>query len=401
MGRVVSCGRALRRLALGLLAVPCLMPATPALANDTLSLSTISNEIAMLTNQASQILAQQQAAAINAISQQVSATMQQTKQLTEQLRQSASAIALDMSSMVGSTRAAVGGAPDDACEFSCDGERRFGAWLSGQGGFGTIAGDSSNGGSGSSYNLGGLVAGLDYAFDPRFTAGVMIGYSSSTVWSPAAMSQGSSSTAQFGLYGRFQQNAFSVDGAVGYGHGQNRISRPISLPSATVIAQGSPTSDQFFGFVETGYKAGLGTDANAYATPFARLEGSTMTQSAYTETGNSPLALTVAAQTANSLRTVLGTQVGWSIGKVDMRIEAGWSHEFADTSPPVTASFVGAPAVGFTTYNAVAAPRDGAVLGLAIATKIAEATRLYARYDGELDGGTTSHIFSAGVRMTW
>lgn len=399
MRGVVNCRQALGRLAVGPLAMACLVPATPALAQN-FNLTTIMNEIAALTHQESQILAQQQAAAINAISQQAVAATQQTKQLTEQLRQSASAIAQDMSSMVSSTRAALG-APNDACDFSCDGERRWGAWLSGLGGFGTIAGDSGNGGSNSSYNLGGLMAGLDYAFDPRFTAGVTIGYSSSTVWSPAAMSQGTTNTAQLGVYGRFQQNAFSIDGAVGYGRGQNRTTRPILLPGGTVIAQGSPTSDQFFGFVETGYKVGLGTGSNAYVTPFARLEGSTTTQGAYIETGNTPLALSVAAQTANSLRTVLGAQVGWSIATTDVRIQAGWSHEFADSSPPVTASFVGAPAVGFTTSSAVATPRDGAVLGLGIATKIGEATRLYARYDGELDGGTTSHTFSAGVRMRW
>ncbi|WP_170920923.1 autotransporter outer membrane beta-barrel domain-containing protein [Enhydrobacter aerosaccus] len=361
----------------------------------------------MLTGQASQTLTQQQAAAIYAIGQQVSATVQQATQQMKQLKEVVDAVFL----LARATRAAIDGAPDDACDFSCDGERRLGAWLSGQGGFGTIAGDSSNGGSGSSYNLGGLMAGLDYAFDPRFTAGVMIGYSNSTVWSSAALSQSTSNTAQVGLYGRFQQNAFSVGGAVGYGHGQNLTTRQILLPSGTVVAQGSPASNQFFGFVETGYKVSLGavTDAavtdtyvtNAYVTPFTRLEGSTVTQSAYTESGNSPLAFNVAAQTANSLRTVLGTQVGWNIAKVDVRIEAGWSHEFADTSPPVTVSFVGAPAVGFTTSSAVTTPRDGAVLGLAVATKIAEATRLYARYDGELNGGTTSHIFSAGVRMTW
>jgi hypothetical protein len=30
-----------------------------------------------------------------------------------------------------------------------------------------------------------------------------------------------------------------------------------------------------------------------------------------------------------------------------------------------------------------------------------ESTSLYMRYDGDLQGGNTSHVFSAGVRMIW
>ena len=45
--------------------------------------------------------------------------------------------------------------------------------------------------------------------------------------------------------------------------------------------------------------------------------------------------------------------------------------------------------------------RDGVVLGLSADAPIAEATSLYARYDGDLQGGNTSHIFSAGVRYVW
>jgi outer membrane autotransporter protein len=66
----------------------------------------------------------------------------------------------------------------------------------------------------------------------------------------------------------------------------------------------------------------------------------------------------------------------------------------------VTASFAGAPSLAFTTQGA-AAPRDGVVLGLATDAPIAEATSLYARYDGDLSGGNTNHIFSAGVRYVW
>jgi outer membrane autotransporter protein len=79
---------------------------------------------------------------------------------------------------------------------------------------------------------------------------------------------------------------------------------------------------------------------------------------------------------------------------------AGWSHEYADLSRPVTAAFAGAPALSFTTFGAQA-PRDGVVLGLRANTQIAERTSLYLRYDGDLAGGNTNHVLNAGVRYVW
>jgi len=83
-----------------------------------------------------------------------------------------------------------------------------------------------------------------------------------------------------------------------------------------------------------------------------------------------------------------------------LRFQLGWSHEFGDTTRPVTASFAGAPAIAYTVQGAPA-PTDGAILGLMATAKVGEQTSLYARYDGDLEGGTTSHVFSAGLRIVW
>src|SRR6185436_905618 len=109
---------------------------------------------------------------------------------------------------------------------------------------------------------------------------------------------------------------------------------------------------------EGGYAFELGGEAHARVTPFARLQGSTSTQNAFSESGADSLNLSVAQQTTNSLRSVLGAQFVGTIVRMDWTFRLGWSHEFADTSRPVTASFAGAPALGFTT-NGAAAPREG------------------------------------------
>jgi outer membrane autotransporter protein len=184
----------------------------------------------------------------------------------------------------------------------------------------------------------------------------------------------------------------------------DRLMRQIIIPGLNLrTAWGQTTADQFFGQLEAGYKLAVAPAFGGFVTPFARLQASTSTQAGFSGAGS--LDLKVAQQTTNSLRTVLGAQLGAAVDagwrdKLNLAFRLGWSHEFADTNRPVTAAFAGAPAATFTTQGAVA-PRDGVVLGLGVNTAIGQATSLYFRYDGELAGGNTNHTLSAGVRMVW
>jgi outer membrane autotransporter protein len=170
-------------------------------------------------------------------------------------------------------------------------------------------------------------------------------------------------------------------------------------------AYGRTGANQFLGQLETGYRVELGGTAAAYLTPFARLQGSTATQNAFTETGAQSLNLSVAAQTTNSLRTVFGAQLGAALDvglrdRIAAQLKLGWSHEYADTARPVTASFVGAPAVPFTVQGATPT-RDGAVIGFSASTALADALVVYVKYEGTLSGQDSSHALTAGLRATW
>ena len=168
-------------------------------------------------------------------------------------------------------------------------------------------------------------------------------------------------------------------------------------------AQGYATANTFFGQLEAGYKLMVAPSFGGFVTPFARLQGVTSTQQGFSETGADSLNLT--AQTTNSLRTVVGAQLGAAIDapwreKLNLTLRLGWAHEFADTARPVNASFAGAPVLGFTTQGAQA-PRDGVVIGFGGNTTVAERTSVYLRYDGDLAGGNTNHVISAGLRLVW
>jgi outer membrane autotransporter protein len=257
-----------------------------------------------------------------------------------------------------------------------------------------------------SYSLGGFAAGLDRRFGSNFKAGIATGFNAARLNGQTVPGNGTSNTLQFALYGEYAEGPFYLDGLAGYAHSDNRMSRPIVIPGlAFRMAQGETTANTFFGQLEAGYKVIVAPGFGGFVTPFARLQGSTSTQQGFSESGADSLNLTVAQQTTQSLRSVLGAQIGAGIDapwreKLNLVLRLGWSHEFADTTRPVTASFAGAPALGFTTFGA-SAQRDGVILGLGATTAVAERTKIYFRYDGDLAGANTNHILSAGVRFVW
>jgi uncharacterized protein with beta-barrel porin domain len=256
------------------------------------------------------------------------------------------------------------------------------------------------------YNLGGFAAGLDRLMTPTLRAGVTVGYTTGTQWVGGFTGQGFSNTVQVGLYGNYSQGKVYLDGLASYAYSANQMSRAIAVPNLSArTAQGQTGANQAFGQLEGGYRFDLGGPVDAFVTPFARLQGYTGTQNAFSESGAQSLNLDVAAQTTNSLRSVLGAQLGGGVDvgwreKLVAQFRLGWSHEYADTTRPVSAALAGAPTVPFTTYGA-SPQRDGVVVGVSSNTAVAEATSVYLRYEGNFSGLDSTHALTAGVRIIW
>ncbi len=296
-----------------------------------------------------------------------------------------------------------------ACETdlpdACDGAPSpWSLWGNALGGTGSIAGNANS--ATLTYNAGGFATGIDYRFDPRFVAGVGLGFSSGNQWASGFSGQGTTNSYQASLYASFTQGAFYLDGMAGYGYSDNQMTRQIMLPNlAARTAQGRTGANQFLGQVEAGYRIGLYEPAAMSITPFARFQGMTNSQYGFTESGAGALNLTVAAQTTGSARSVLGAEFAGAFGaegreKLAVQMRLGWAHEYADTSRPVTAAFAGAPGASFTVFGA-APQRDTATLSLAANTAVAQGVSLYARYDGEGGYGISTHALNAGFRVTW
>ncbi|MBN9090041.1 MAG: autotransporter domain-containing protein [Reyranella sp.] len=297
----------------------------------------------------------------------------------------------------GGTRVALA----EACESACDAAHPspWSAWLSAVGGFGSVAG---NGNSATlSYNFGGTVAGIDYRFDPRFLAGLGLGYATGTQWTRGFEGSVNSNSYSATLYGSFHDAGFYADALLGYAYTDNRMRRTILVPGlAPRIATGGGGGNQLQGQLETGYRIGLYEPAAAAVTPFVRLQAASSSSNGFTETGADSLNLSVAQQTTTSLRTTLGAALDGTIGGAALTVRLGWTHEHADTARPMTAAFAGAPGTPFTVYGATP-QRDSAAIGFSANLPVGDATRLYARYDGEIGGGSDNHALSVGLRMTW
>ncbi|MDP1839597.1 MAG: autotransporter outer membrane beta-barrel domain-containing protein, partial [Reyranella sp.] len=298
----------------------------------------------------------------------------------------------------------------EACEIACDDPERaqtpspWSLWGSALGATGSVSG---NGNAATvTYNAGGVATGFDYRVDPRFLVGLGIGFSSGNQWLSGFSGRGTSNSYQATLYASFVQSAFYLDAQAGYGFNDNQMTRMIAIPGLQPrTATGQTSANQFIGQIEAGYRIGIYERAAASLTPFARLQGVNNSQAAFSETGAGSLNLNVAQQTVNSLRSTIGAELAGSVDagwrdRLSLQLRLGWTHEYANVSRPVTASFAGAPGAAFTVFGA-APQRDAASLGFAANTLIADRTSLYFRYDGEVGTGTDNHAFSAGLRMSW
>jgi outer membrane autotransporter protein len=292
-----------------------------------------------------------------------------------------------------------------ACEVeACDGQSPWGTWVSGLGGFGNVLG---NGNSQSlTYNFVGAAAGLDYRVTPNVLVGLAAGYTYGQQWVDSFYGKGWSNTVNVTAYGSYTQDAFYADALAGYAYSNNQAQRQLFIPGLQPrTSNGSTGANQFLGQLETGYRLPVFAPTALSATPFARLQVMSINQAGFNEWGANSLSLNVAQQTTTSVRSTLGANFAnaFALGNqrtLDMAVRLGWLHEYADTTRPMTASFAGAPSVGFTVYGATP-QRDSAVIGLQANTLVADGAQIYFRYDGELGSGSDNHAFTAGVRLTW
>jgi uncharacterized protein with beta-barrel porin domain len=276
------------------------------------------------------------------------------------------------------------------------------AWSSAFGVSGGVAGDGNAHDLG--YTLGGAAFGLDRRIDPTLVVGAAFGYSRAEASVSGLSGSAVSNLYQGALYASYAGERFYVDGLAGYGYDGETMKRNITFGDLNRNATGDSHAHQLFAAIETGYAVTL--DAATVVTPYAGLQAASAIQSDFVESGANGLDLAIEGQTTSSLRGILGAGIakasdltGWE-NPLSLQLRAGWAHEFADTDRAVTASFAGAPGAAFTVQGAESG-RDSALVALAAQTALSADSRIFLRYDGDLDGSDNAHSVTGGIRIIW
>lgn len=232
------------------------------------------------------------------------------------------------------------------------------------------------------FSSNGFTLGIDRRVTNNTTVGASVGYQ--TGKSDLDFAQGSSEVTSINsdVYASHSfGNGVFGNSAIGVSKDSYEIKRGIPLFGRT--ATGSPGGMGFNGLLEVGVDRRIG---KMKASPSLSAEYSHLSVDAYSESGADGLNLNIKDQTAESLRTVLGSRLSrdFNRGKTTWTPSArlGWQHEFKDESRPIEAQFA-AGGDAFTVKTAEAG-KDSALLGAGLAAKFTENVTGFVEYKTEL-----------------
>jgi outer membrane autotransporter protein len=252
------------------------------------------------------------------------------------------------------------------------------------------------GGQGERHDVDGLTLGFDRRIGENLTAGVSFAHAANEVQPDSGRigldrDQSSIRSGLAAVYGSYFDRRWHLSGTLATGRNDYESRRsivvgPLALPAAS-SHRGTVTATS----METGYLVPAG---QGWLDPYLNLQHTQVAEQGFSEAGSGAAGLVIAARRTRELLSTLG--VRWSQifergngAFVTPEIGVGWLHDFS-RAPSIRASYVGAPAAGFTIEGAPV-QREGAVLGLGLNYRTQRGMTGSIRYSGELRRGETSH----------
>jgi fibronectin-binding autotransporter adhesin len=302
-----------------------------------------------------------------------------------------------MANAVSGQLAARRGLAADSTANSAPGPDGSTIWVSGLGGYDSIG--AGGGSPGFTAGLGGAAIGIDLPVAGTGRLGVAIGTVEGRTWSQAS-GNATSSTAQLVTYGQWQRGRLFAAGQLGLMYQQENAHRSLPLFGAAVRGDTDGLADG------GGVRVGVQQDLGAWLIePSLGFGGLGLHLNGLTESGGA-LAESIGGATLGSAESTLAAsaQRGFALSEsVRMTVTGrlGWSHEFADNTATIAASFAGLSGSGFALSSAPIG-RDAALVGLG--TDIAVASwpvAIFAIYGGAINGSSNAQSFDAGVRFIW
>jgi subtilase-type serine protease len=175
-----------------------------------------------------------------------------------------------------------------------------------------------------------------------------------------------------------------------------------SLPLFAATAQGDTSGLAGGGGVRFGMQQNLGA---WLIEPSLGFGGFDLHLGSVTESGGA-LAENIGGATLGSAQSTLAVtaQRGFALSdtvRMTTKARLGWSHEFADDTARISASFASLSGSGFALASAPIG-RDAALVGLDADINVASwPMAVFAGYGGAINGSSNAQSFNAGVRFVW
>jgi outer membrane autotransporter protein len=181
-----------------------------------------------------------------------------------------------------------------------------------------------------------VTAGYDFSFGGGTLVGLSVGYAKDDLDYTRVMggSGGNIDGWRATIYAEQTVGNAFVDGMISMARHDTETLRNIGMGG---IASGQSDGEQWGARVAVGWNSELGSGVTL--TPQVRVDWSTLDLDAYNETGGG-LALNVASQSLDRLRTSVGAQMDWAASTtIKPFVRAFWGYEFEDDDVITTARF--------------------------------------------------------------
>lgn len=242
-------------------------------------------------------------------------------------------------------------------------------------------------------NTGGIFVGADLPVMERGRAGLLVGYSNTSIQAAERNSTVTSDNFHLGIYGGAQWGDLALRAGLAYTWHTLSTVRSIAFQGFSDTVKGRYAGGTAQAFGELGYGLQVG---RAAIEPFANVAYAGLRTDGFGETGGAA-ALTSWGSFADATFTTLGARAstGFTVAGVvaTAKGSAGWRHAFGDTTPDSTFAFAGG---GAFTVLGVPIAQDSAVIDAGVDVSLAPNVNLGVSYGGQFGAGA----FDQSVRGT-
>lgn len=235
-------------------------------------------------------------------------------------------------------------------------------------------------------NTGGLFVGADVPVMQRGRAGLLVGYSNSSIQAAERNSSVIVDNFHLGAYGGARWGDLALRAGFAYTWHTLSTVRAIAFQgfSDTVKGRYSGGTGQAFGELGYGLQA-----AGVAIEPFANVAYAGLRTDGFSETGGAA-ALTSGGSFDDATFTTLGARAStdFTIGSMQATAKgsAGWRHAFGDTTPGSSFAFAGG---GAFTVLGVPIARDSAVIEAGVEVGLAPGVDFGVSYGGQFGAGAS------------